>query len=226
MNFMNSRTLALSFFTLSLSLSPICGHSEESEESYAHWDKIVTDLKSNIGQSDLPIPDEAYGLDDVKISFGLGLSFTHLSLGGESYYQGSGLLKGMSLQFGIDLFHPEFQAEGAFRNYSSDSLSTSVNAQVREFELRLVHSKKLPFETSFRMGTGLSARYLDLTWRGVEGSGSQSSSTPAAVFLLGVGRNFGKNLSIGPDLAYRTPFSGGSLEQSSMDFHLRANAIF
>lgn len=212
--------------TLVLAVLSMSALAEESTESFKEWDQIVTELRSDIQRNTPQIEDDYYGIDDVKISFGVGLSFSYLSLGGDPMFTSSGLLKGIGFQFGIDLFHPEFQAEGAFRNYSSYQLSDEVNAQVREFELRLVHSRRLPHSTSFRLGAGLSARQVDVAWRSPQGSASRSDSSPSAVFLLGVGRTFGKTLFIGPDLSFRSPFAGSSLEQSSMDFHIRANAVF
>lgn len=200
---------------------------EETPESFTHWDQIVTDLKSDLNTSRANTSDisyrDRYSIDDIRISLGMGLSFSYLSLQ-DPALQGSGLLSGVAFQFGIDLFHPEFQAEGAFRNYSTERLSETVQAQVREFELRLVHSKNLPHYTQLRMGAGLSARYLDVTTRG--GTMDQDESTPSAVFLLGLSRTFGRNISIGPDVTYRSPLAGESLERSSFDLHLRANAIF
>lgn len=209
-----------------LATLPLSVLAEESAESFKEWDQIVTELRGDIQRSAPKTDNNYYGIDDVKISFGVGLSFSYLSLGGDPVFTSSGLLRGIGFQFGIDLFHPEFQAEGAFRNYSSYQLSDEINAQVREFELRLVHSRRLPHSTSFRLGAGLSARQVDVAWRSSEGSASRSDSSPSAVFLLGVGRTFGKALFIGPDLSFRSPFAGSSLEQSSMDFHLRANAVF
>lgn len=204
--------------------------AEDDQESFTHWDEIVTGLQSDLhttsAHSSEYTSENQYNMDNIKISVGAGLSFSYLSLAGDPLFESSGLLRGLGLQFGIDLFHPEFQAEGAFRNYSTDSLSESVKAQVREFELRLVHSKPLPHSTLFRLGAGLSARYLDVSFRGENGTATRSDTTPSAVFVMGLGRTFGRNLFIGPDISYRSPFAGESLEQSSFDFHLRANAVF
>lgn len=199
---------------------------EEQPESFIHWDRIVTELKSDLNSTRTSVPEPSYkddyGMDNIRISLGMGMSFSHISVQ-DPALKGSGLLNGVGFQFGIDLFHPEFQAEGAFRNYSSNSLSDSVKAQVREFELRLVHSKPLAHHTHFRMGAGLSARYLDISSR----SGIDKDETvPSAAFLLGLGRTFGNSISIGPDITYRSPMSGESIEKSSFDLHLRANAIF
>jgi len=106
-------------------------------------------------------------------------------------------------------------------------LSKRVNAQAREFELRLVHSKRMAHATRFRIGTGLAARYLDINSRDQFGEViSRKDSSPSAVFLLGFGRQFGKNLSLGPDLSYRTSLSGEALDKNSLDLHLKASAVF
>lgn len=201
--------------------------AQEENESFSHWDEIVRGLESNVSQIPNPVVHEDYGFDDIQISAGVGLSFTFLSLSGDPAYEAAGLLKGVSLQFGIDLFHPEIQAEGAFRNYTSDSLSKRVNAQAREFELRLVHSKRMAHSTRFRIGTGLAARYLDISSRNRFGELiSRKDSSPSAVFMLGFGRQFGQNLFLGPDLSYRTSLSRDALDKSSLDLHLKVNAVF
>ncbi len=217
------------FLALFLLLPFSAPASEEDPDSYTNYDKIVSDLKSSLHTSSSLSRDEIhmenYSLDDVKISFGMGLSFTHLNLNGPSI-NSSGLLKGLGLHFGIDLFHPEYLAEGIFRNYTSDSLTRSIDAEVREFELRFVHAKRFPYDTHFRVGAGLSSRYINIARKSIDGVHKRSDTVPSAVFLLGVSRTFGRSLSLGPDISYRSPFSGDHVEEGSIDFHIRASAIF
>lgn len=203
---------------------------QEDSESYSNWDEIVSGLESDL--KSMPAPSsraqltDPYSIEDIHISLGAGLSFTHISVAGDPRVESTGLLRGFGVQFGIDLFHPQFQAEGAFRNYTSDSLSRFVRADLKEFELRLVHSRYFIHATKFRLGAGLSSRYLDISSRANGQTYRRSETTPSAVFLLGLERQFGRNFSVGPDFAYRSPFSSDSLEEGSFDFHIRANAIF
>ncbi|MAV91161.1 MAG: hypothetical protein CL676_07045 [Bdellovibrionaceae bacterium] len=201
--------------------------AEEDSESFTHWDEIVRGLRSNAQEIPAAPSEEGYNMDDIQIQAGVGASFSYINLVGDPNYAASGLLKGVSLQFGIDLFHPEIQAEGTFRNFTSESLSKTTKAQARDFELRLVHSKRLSHGTRFRVGTGLMARYLDVSSRDSSGQSiHKQDSSPSALFLLGVGRQFGRSLFLGPDLSYRTSLSRESLDQNSVDVHFKVNAVF
>lgn len=200
---------------------------EENTESFTHWDNIVHDLRSSI-QEPLPelVQETSSGLDGIEISAGAGLAFTFLALEGDPNLQSSGLLKGVSAQFGINLFHPSLFAEGAFRSYSTDSLSESVSVGLKEFELRIMHSHLFQKETLFRWGGGLSARYLDVSYRGGSRKEKIEYTTPSAVFSMGVARNFGKAVQIGPDVSYRSALVGDSIDRSSVDLNIRVNARF
>jgi hypothetical protein len=208
-----------------LTFGAFAQEEEEKNNSFTHWDQIVNDLKASI-KEETPAVKTSYGMDDLQISAGMDLSFAYLSVSGDPRFEGSGLLKGVGLSFGIDLFDPEIQAEGSFRNYSSEALSKDLHAEMREFELKLVNSKRFSYGTRLRLGLGIAARSLDLKARTREGTFTKTESSPSAVFTVGFGRTFGRNLFIGPDVSYRTAIAGDDFHQSSLDIHLKANALF
>lgn len=224
---MNSKRIAC--VCLVVCWSMFAGAQEDTkEESFSHWDDIVSDLRSSVNTTLPNAPTETDPWNDVEISGGLGLAFTYMGSIGNENMQASGLLKGVSAHFGITLFHPQFLAEGAFRSYASEALSDMVKAQLREFELRLVHANEFRKHTLFRIGAGLSARYLEVTVKYPKDVGDMaySQTTPSAVFMMGVARNFGRNVQVGPDVSYRSSLIGSTDDQSSVDLNLKFSARF
>lgn len=217
---MNSyKALILALLTL-----PFFSLAQESEESYKNWEKIVSELRADSREALSNTSSEDI-FEDVTLSAGAGLAFAYLNLNGDGF-QASGLLNGVALNFGISLFHPSLFAEGAFRSYSTDSLSNSINARLQEFDLGIISTHKFQTETLLRVGAGVSARYLDVSQRTARGPRRQDYTTPSAVFTLGVAKNFGKVIQIGPDVSYRMSLVSDTIDKSSADLNIRLSARF
>jgi hypothetical protein len=90
---------------------------------------------------------------------------------------------GVQLGVGIDLFSPEWVAEGVLKNFGRSTQNDGVLA-LREFDLRLSYLKQAPqHRFQMRFANGLGARYLRYT-NSLSGF-DQFQTTP--VYLLGVG---------------------------------------
>lgn len=196
--------------------------ADDDEDSYTSYDSIVAELKESAEQPEFKPPQEDLNWDEVAIHAGVGVTtaFIHLSNpGGDTL---SGLLKGIEAHFGVNLFTRKARAEGVFRSFARDELSSNAMADLKEFELRAIYSPVLQDRLLLRLGGGISARYLS-----VQGSGyAQRYSTPASSVLVGLERKINPTMSVGPDLSYRSAMIADTLDKTSWNASLRLNATF
>lgn len=197
----------IGFSTVSMAQStqeiPFDQYIEELESSNRAPSSVTTQLQADL-------------LDDILIHMGLGYSSVAQALPASVVsYQ-----SGMQLSLGIDLFSPVWMAEGSFR--SLDSVSTKQNqplSQLTEFDLKVIRHSAWNSVMEWRAGAGLSARFLQST------DGSRLNS-PASVVFMGIGAHLNRSLSLGLDLASRSPLIPDTLDRGAVDMTLRLDSHF
>ncbi len=195
----------------------------ETDESFVNYDSIINELKLESPTTVRPAEVQSNEWDDVAIHGNIGLGTSLVSVVSPGGASGSGVLKGIHLGFGVNLFTTFARAEGVFTSYGSEPLSRRMRADLKEFELRLILLPDLGRKILLRMGAGLSARYMDLK---VTGEPDITASTPSSLFLLGIEHKLSKNVSVGPDLSYRSALISDTFDKSAWDGVLRLNATF
>lgn len=213
-----SMAVICSLFSLSTN-----GWADE-DGSFTGYEDIVSELKAS---ADEPLPKtEVTDWDAVALHGGFALATSFLSTTAPNGAAGSGLLKGFELNVGSNLFSRKARGEIAFRSYSPETLSRELSATLREFEARLIFLPLLNDKTIMRMGPGLTSRQLELSSKGTGRNGTFKSSTPSFLLVMGVERKVSKNISVGPDVAYRSPLQRDSIDKSGWDASFRLNATF
>jgi hypothetical protein len=177
------------------------------------FEELVKELNSKVSIKDR-IQTGSIKIDpfeSLQIHFSLGLIQTVNSLL-VSDKAISRLEDGVQLGLGIDLFSPEWVAEGLLKNYGRSTQNDSSLA-LREFDLRLSYLQQAPQnKMKFRLGNGLGARYLRYTnkWSG----DSQFQTTP--IYLLG----FGLIIPVGDHFDFGVEVQGHlALINETMDRH-------
>jgi hypothetical protein len=191
------------------------------------YDQIVNDLNRQV---DRPAalsrakmaqqPSEAF--DSILFHGGVGVSALSQTLtfdNGKQVYVGQ---KGMQIAFGIDLFSPNWLAEGTYRNFAqTDDSSTRVALQ--EFEMKVFYRDRIEQQIGYRVGGGLSARYMTISQPGIT---SEQYTTPAGVGTLGLEFYLSEKISLGIDLSGRSAMISETPDKNSIDGTLRVAAHF
>jgi hypothetical protein len=209
--------------------------ADEGEEVLG-YDEIVSQLsRSKTSASDVSSGGDPF--KDVMFHFNIGINSTLMALSPETGDQRSSL-QGMEIGFGIDLFNPEWVAEGAFASYSEDNFE-GARASLKEFSLRLTYRPFLARSIQARVGMGLAARYLNYK-PAAEGSNdeieaaaasnnvgeAQEYSTPASLFILGAQYNISKLLSLGTEINYRSTMVSDTIDRSAVTAGIRLDVNF
>lgn len=136
----------------------------------------------------------------------------------------SRLEDGVQLGLGVDIFSPEWVAEGLLKNYGR-STQNDTNVSLREFDLRLSYLQQAPQnKMKFRLANGLGARYLRYTnkWTDL----SQMQTTP--VYLLGFGLliPMGSHFDLGIEVQGHMALISESIDRHGLSLILRLDNVF
>jgi hypothetical protein len=198
----------------------------EDQDSFANYDSIVNELKASTEDAPVVRPQDDFNWEDVAIHGGIAIATSWVSLTSPDGVAGSGLLKGVEFNFGINLFTRSLRAEGAFANYAQEELDHNLKADLKEFELRLIYLPVIQENTVLRTGFGLAARYMSVDSYAGGRWAPYQASTPTSIFLVGFERKISPLISIGPDLSYRSAIVSDTYDKSAWDASFRLNATF
>jgi hypothetical protein len=210
-------------FTIGLTLSPLVqAQYEENEISY---DALVSELKNT---TTTRLPDTESGDPFAQILFhgGVAYSTSYLVISPEQGGSLSGLLRGVEFTFGIDLLSRNWLAEGAVRSYQPENLNKATQVSLREFDLKLVYNDEMSRNLRYRVGGGLTSRYLTFNRRDADRVLKDRYTTPSSVVFVGAQVKLGPKLSIGPDLSYRSSLVDETVDKKSFDANVRLSAHF
>lgn len=218
--FVNSYTRWVAVFSLVIFSTNVLA---DEDDSFVGYDSIVNELKASQQEVVSTPKEDEMAWDEVALHGDLGLGTSIISVTTPDGSAASGVLKGVHIGVGANLFSPKARAELAFTNYTPEHLNGGMKIDLREFEMRFVLLPVTSEKMLFRMGTGLAARYMNIN---VNGATNYKSSTPVSVFLLGFERKLAKNVYLGPDLSYRSALISDTFDKAAWDATIRINALF
>jgi len=199
----------------------------EEDSSYTNYDAIVNELKASVDDRPAPPPPpEDFDWQEVALHGGVGIATSLVSLTSPNGVAATGLLKGVEVNFGMNLFSRQVRAEGAFSSYAQEDLDPNLKADLKEFELRLIYLPAIQDKTVLRLGLGLAARYMNIESR-VSGNWTDyQASTPSSLFLIGFEHKITNSITLGPDVSYRSAIVSDTFDKSAWDASFRLNATF
>ena len=198
----------------------------EDDGSYTSYDSIVSELRASADDRPPVLSSDDFSWDEVAIHGGIGLATSWASVSTPNGMVGSGLMKGLTLNFGTNLFTRKLRAEGAFSSYAQEGFTEGLKASLKEFELRLIYMAAMNAKTSLRFGLGIAARYLTLDAAPAGRWENFQSSTPSSVAMIGFERKITPTVAVGPDLSYRSALISETLDKSAWNASFRLNATF
>lgn len=209
---------------LAFTLVQVTFNASAYAEEYSSYDDIIRDLKGSTTTS-LPTQNaRGPGLDAVKIHAGIAMVSSRLNLNLPQGVPGSKGLRGVELAFGIDLFTPEWIAEGTLRNFGKEKFATT-DVSLKEFDLKLVHKRMFSDKIFGRFGGGMAARYLDFDQAPAAGT-SNSYTTPSSVILVGVGSHITSGMALSAEATYRSALINDTADESAVDGSVRLTGSF
>ncbi|GIL17778.1 MAG: hypothetical protein BroJett040_15290 [Oligoflexia bacterium] len=203
-------------FTL-MALSTKVQASDYEEVSYDDLINRLNKKKSKVIQSQSSSP-----LDDIMIHAGFGLVTTvsNVNFGDRNY---SHTYNGFQLSFGIDLFSPDWVAEGAIRNYGNAQTGSEYRT-LRETDMKVMYRGKTSDRGGYRLGTGLATRYFKVN--DPINNVHISDTTPSALFFGGIDASINRHFGVGIEVGYRSAMVNYTSDKNSVDFMLRMDSFF
>ena len=189
------------------------------------YDTIVNDL-TNRNRSATISPRLRDPLTDSAIHAGLGFDNNFETV---RSYLGRRLplsQSGVQAAVGIDLFSPHWVAEGSASSFGAENVS-NCQVDLHEFDLKILNKGHLSGALNYRVGGGITARYLNVDEPGQTGGRSKVNYvTPASVALIGGEVSFSEHVSAGLDGSYRSALISETIDHVAFDIALHVDAHF
>jgi hypothetical protein len=190
---------------------------EYEEVSYDDLVRQISSKKSKVVEQKTSI------LDDITLHAGVGLVTSSMNVS-ESNRNLQMQMQGFQISLGVDLFSPNFVAEGAIRNFGTGA-SGDESRTFRELDLKVFY-RSLPSSNignvGYRFGAGLGTQYLTVS----DPSNQINEATPASILFAGIETNLSKNFGVGAELGYRSSLLSSSADRDSVDLMLRLDTYF
>lgn len=167
-------------------------------------------------------PSTESSLDNVVMHAGIGFANFVQGLRFDDGTATTINQKGIQGALGIDLFSPNWMAEGTLRSFGEDG-DANLRASVHEFELKSYYKNRLNERFGYRAGLGITGRYLTVK-RGNESP--IEYTTPMTVATLGGDAFVTDRVSFGADISARNALIGETIDHSSYDLTIRVDAHF
>lgn len=209
-------------FLVGLGLLSALAHAQEDPDSFKQYNSIVSDLKSSLGEQ----PQDLSLDNRPRLHAGVAIAGSYLSIVTPNGSRVSGLLKGFEGHIGMDLLSSDMTLEGSLRIYAAEDLSSRLTADMKEADIKLVYNMHMLNQNSLRIGGGFSTRFLSLKGFAYGSDTTVNDTSPSLMLLIGYQKRLSPNLSVGPDLSYRTALSTDSVAKTTVDGTLRMNATF
>ncbi len=184
------------------------------------YDDIIQDLQGSTRTSVETPPDP---FDTVMIHATVGVVSSRIQIEQSEIGSASAFLNGAEAGFGIDLFSPNWQAEGSARSFNSERIGDKGQVSLKEFDLRIMNTSYLNRHWRLRLGGGLAARYLQLSTPTL---GVQRSTTPSSLFASALMVQVTKSLAVGADFSWRSALITETPDRSALNAGLRLDAQF
>lgn len=192
----------------------------DSEEEYGlDYDSIISQYsRTKEVQTAASDPFES-----VKFHLGVGITNTFFNVDLQSNQKLFVSQRGVQANLGVDLFSRHWTAEGTFVNYGEE-VYKNAKVSLKEFDLRLIYKNLVNTGWGYRIGGGLSARYLKISQN--FGLADKEYSTPSTTLLGGIEAHLNSSLSVGVEVAGRSALIDDTPEAASMDFGVRVDGHF
>lgn len=128
---------------------------------------------------------------------------------------------GMQLNLGIDLFSYNWLAEGSYKNFGTQS-TASKKTSLREFDLKVIYRDHITERLDYRLGAGLSTRYLKFKNSKI----NKSETTPFSLLSAGIESHLSKNMSLGLESSIKTSMLSESIDKNAIDLSFKLEASF
>jgi len=139
-----------------------------------------------------------------------------------------GTLRGFELGLGVDLFSPEWIAEGIISTFPQDSIS-DTNLSLSGFELRLLYEKPIFYGVTLHGGVGLGSRAYNLKTKPradhTVAALDKSFNSGASVLVFGADYWPSGEVSAGLEVTNHLPMAAGD-DPSSIDFAVKLTGHF
>lgn len=157
--------------------------------------------------------------DTVRIHAGVGYanSFTNISAQKQNFNRHA---TGIQVSLGMDLFSPNWYAEGVLRNFGVTTIGDE-ELDLRELDLKLGYTNKLENIWSFTLSTGLANRFLRFS--DATKNIDVNSTTPSVIVSTGFFAQVHKNISFGAEVSGHSAVISRTADKSSFDFAFRIN---
>jgi hypothetical protein len=212
--------LAVFLFSMVALLSTSPKVEAFSDEEGLSYDSIVSKLSRPVERTEEPNP-----LDLVKFHPQVGVTDTFLTLeypnGAKTYVEQKGFMAGL----GIDLFSSDWIAEMGIISYGTQQYGPS-SVSLQEFFLEVVYKSDFSRSLDFRLGAGLSARYLHIAYAGLNKGVPSDYSTPSSLLSVGLEAKISEKVALGADLVGHTSLIDDTPEHGSLSVGLRLNGNF
>lgn len=206
-------------------LTPLV-EAQDSSESVIDYDSIVRELSTSSSRYKAPTDYGGDPLANVMFHGGAAYTTSYVVIDPEFGAKLNGVLKGVEFSFGIDLLSRYWVAEGAVRSFQPESLDRNTQISLREFDLRFAYKSDLGPAMKYRLGGGLSSRYLTFKTRIPSEVVRDRYTTPSSIIFAGAQLNISDKISIGPDVAYRSALVDDTVDKKSFDANIKLNAHF
>lgn len=190
--------------------------SDNGDYKEVTYDDLVNELSAK--KNAIAKPDHS-PFDDVGLHAGVGYanSLTTMSTHGQTFTRDAG---GVQISAGMDLFSPNWFAEGVFSNYGVNTAGNE-SMTLREFDLLMGYTEKWKGPWSYNISAGLANRFL--TYSDSSRDISVNEVSPDFLISTGLRAQMTKNLSFGGDISAATAMIGSTADRNSFDFAFRMN---
>lgn len=216
----SSLTLALGL-ALTAGLWTVPAQASDDYEELSYQD-LVDQLREKRRRISQPRTRPTHPMDEISLHANLALAtnMSSFSVGGRNV---STAMNGFQIGLGIDLFSPDWRSELALRNFGTRETGNQSQS-LRELDLKVYHRTKWADRLSYRLGSGLSTRYIRYsdTARNIH----LSEESPNLMLLGGIDSEITPGLSMGAELGARTALADQNIDRNSLDFMLRVETSF
>ncbi len=190
----------------------------DEQEYEADYEELLSELST----TEAPVSEFEDPFSEVKIHFGVAFVNSVFSLKTPDGGSLQASQSGFQANLGIDLLSENWIAEGVIRSYNQTEYKEGT-LSANEFDLRVLYVN--PFSATWKMhfGTGIGARTLKIDW---ENSANKTYQSPTSIFLIGINTYITNSVSLGAEIAARTPMTDETPDDTAMEMSLRLDGHF
>ena len=195
---------------------------QDDDENYSGYDSIIHELSASTHYKNTEAPKDP--LDSVRFHLGVGMVSSRVSLDLPKGLAKEKSLHGFEARLGVDLFSPNWVAEGTVRSFDPEPFNGG-QLSLKEFDLLLTYHFRPERPVDFTLGGGMAARYLEITGD-TKGEFARSNSTPMSVLSFGILANITPEFNVGAEVSYRSTLVSDTIDDNSVDGGLRIGGRF